>query len=98
MDRSRGGMRLRKETGKYEVRWREGGRYRSKTFTRKGDASAFEARIERARQTDGLFDSDRGKETLREFEERWWRDYVTPNLAAKTRERYGHVWKKHIDP
>jgi len=90
-------VRLRKETGKYEVRWREGGRYRSKTFTRKGDASAFEAMIERARQTGGLVDLDRGKETLREFKERWWRDYVTPNLARTTRDNYSHVWKMHID-
>ena len=84
MDRSRSSVRLRKETGKYEVRWRDGGRKRSKSFTRKTDASAWEARIERARQTDWLVDLYRGKETLREFKERWWSDYVVPNLAAKT--------------
>ena len=91
-------MRRRAETGKYEVRWREGARKRSRSFTRKADASAFEALIERARETGGFVDLDRGKETLREFKERWWRDYVTPNLARKTRDGYSHVWKKHIEP
>jgi integrase len=98
MDRSRGGVRLREETGKYEIRWREDGRYRSKSFTRKADASAFEALIERARQTGGLVDLDRGKETLREFKERYWRDYATPNLATSTRANYEHLWKTRIAP
>jgi hypothetical protein len=33
--------------GKWEVRWREGGKQPSRLFDRKGDARAFELEIER---------------------------------------------------
>src|SRR5438132_14347978 len=36
--------------GQYEVRWREGGRQRSRSFAKKGDADAFELDVKRRRQ------------------------------------------------
>ena len=33
--------------GQYEVRWREGGRQRSRLFGKKGDAQAFELDVKR---------------------------------------------------
>lgn len=35
---------------KYEVRYREGGRERSRTFTRRGDAEAFDLEVKRRKQ------------------------------------------------
>ena len=36
--------------------------------------------------------------TLSEFVEEWWRVHVIPNLAASTRDSYGHTWAKHVRP
>jgi hypothetical protein len=36
--------------GQYEVRWREGGRQRTRLFSKKGDAQAFELDIKHRRQ------------------------------------------------
>jgi hypothetical protein len=45
-----------------------------------------------------MIDPDRGKETLRSFKARWWRDYVIPNLEANAQAGYSRGWKSHIEP
>jgi hypothetical protein len=57
----------RNDTGKYEHRWRENGRHRSKSFTRKEDYERFKADLRRARENGRALDLDRGKESLAEF-------------------------------
>ena len=60
-------MKRRADTGKWEVRWRESGRNRSKSFTLKSDARRFEADVHRACELGRPLDMDRGAETLAAF-------------------------------
>lgn len=39
-----------------------------------------------------------GKTTLREFLERWLKDYAWPNLAPRTAEGYEHIIRRHLIP
>jgi integrase len=88
--------RQRDDTGKWEVRWRENGRHRSRSFTRRTDADRFESRVRSARELGGVLDLERGKETVSEFIERWWRGYALVSLEDNTRKGYGQVWEKHL--
>jgi integrase len=88
----------RKDTGKWEVRWRENGRNRSKSFTHKADAQRFEADVHRAQETGRPLEFDRGKDLLSDFVRIWWRRHVVPNLAKNTRDSYGPIWNKHVRP
>ena len=86
--------------GQYEVRWREGGRQRSRLFAKKGDAQAFELDVKRRRQLGplaaGVIES---RMTLAEFvREEWWPRYAVPNLKLSTRRRYLEVWGTHLLP
>ena len=89
-------MKRRKDTGKWEVRWRENGRNRSKSFTREADALRFEADVDSARENGRPLVRDAGREPLSEFVETWWRLYVVPELAENTRKNYGVVWETHL--
>jgi integrase len=64
------------------------GRSRNKTFDRKTDAEAFEAKIKLLKRSDELADLDAGKELLEEFVEEWWRLYAEPKLKPKTKTQY----------
>lgn len=48
------------------------------------------------REFGGVLDLDRGKKTVAEFMERWWRDYALVQLQAKTRGSYGRVRENHL--
>lgn len=87
-------------TGGYEVRWTEGGRKRSRTFVRKGDADAFDVDIKRRKQLGALAPTViQSRMTLAEFvETEWWPRYAIPNLAPDTRRRYLEVWGTHLLP
>src|SRR2546430_5739819 len=89
-------MRRRTDTGKYEVRWREGGRHRSQSFTRKADAETLRLNIARARELGHEPQVDRGSQLLCEFVEEWWRVYAVPNLARNTRDSYAVIWDRHL--
>jgi integrase len=96
-NRGRGGLkRKRPDTGKWEIRWRENGRHRSRSFTREADADRFEARVRSARELGEVLDLDRGKESVAEFIERWWREYALVQLEENTRRSYAQVWEKHL--
>jgi hypothetical protein len=66
----------------WRVRWRQGGRNRSKVLGRKRDAEAFDAELVRKKRTGELAQLDAGKELLSDFGEEWWRLYAEPNLDA----------------
>jgi integrase len=87
-------------TGGYEVRWTEGGRKRSRTFVRKGDADAFDVDVKRRKQLGALAPTViQSRMTLAEFvETEWWPRYAIPNLAPDTRRRYLEVWGAHLLP
>lgn len=90
----------RRRTGKYEVRWREGGRMRSRVFERKGDADAFDLDTKRRKQLGALAPSVlQSRITLAEFiEAEWWPRYAIPNLDPDTRRRYLEVWGTDLEP
>ena len=82
----------------WRVRWRQGGRNRSKVLGRRRDAEAFDAELRRKKRTGELAALDAGKETLAEFGEEWWRLYAEPNLAAMTLQVYAVLWDAHVLP
>jgi integrase len=82
----------------WRVRWRQGGRNRSKVLGRKRDAEAFDAEITRRKRTGDLAQLDSGKESLSDFGEEWWRLYAEPNLARSTLRVYAGQWDAHVLP
>lgn len=92
-------MSVRKrENGRYEVRWRQGAGHRSRTFTRRKDAQAFDLEVTRRRQAGGIIDLQAGSITLAQWMEQWWRVYAVPSLKPATRRSYAHVWSRHLLP
>ena len=89
-------MKRRPDTGKWEVRRRENGRNRSKSFTAKADATRFEIEVRRAREVGRPLDLDRGRETLAEFVSVFWRRHALTELSEKTRADYRGVWERHV--
>jgi hypothetical protein len=81
----------------WRVRWRQGGRNRSKVLGRKRDAEAFDAELVRRKRT-GELALDAGKELLSDFGEEWWRLYAEPNLARSTLHGYASIWDAHVLP
>src|SRR5215211_3441507 len=82
----------------WRVRWREGGRERSRVVGRKRDAEAYDAEIRRWRRIGDLALLDAGRETLADFAEEWWRLYAVPNLSDRTRRSYAGMWDRHVLP
>jgi integrase len=82
----------------WRVRWREGGRNRSRVLGRKRDAEAFQAEIRRRKRTGDLAILDSGRQTLAEFAQDWWRLYARPNLARSTLLQYARLWDAYVLP
>jgi integrase len=82
----------------WRVRWRQGGRNRSKVLGRKRDAEAFDAELVRRKRTGELAQLDAGKELLADFGQEWWRLYAEPNLARSTLQVYAVQWDAHVLP
>lgn len=87
----------RRENGRFEVRWRQGGRRHSRTFDRRRDADRFDVELRRRLQL-GALGMPEQDITLGEFVEEWWRVHVIPNLATATRVSYRRTWAKHLLP
>jgi integrase len=81
------------------VRWREGGRQRSKAFDNKRDADKFENEINRRKQLGPFAASMLQSEiTLDEFVRTDWLPFHgEPDLSENTLRRYKEVWK-HVKP
>ena len=88
-------VRKRPDTGRYEVRWREAGNRKSKSFVRKGDADTFADATNTRLQLGGI-DPSAGAMTVAEFVEEYWRTYAVPNLSERTRTAYKGVWTRHL--
>lgn len=65
-------MSVHKRNGKYWVRYRDGGKQRSRTFESKRDAEAFDLQVRVEKQRRGMVLVDRGSITLNEFSDEWW--------------------------
>jgi hypothetical protein len=85
-------------TVRWRARWRQGGRYRSRTFDRKRDALNFIAELRRRDQLGTLAFLDTGRTTLAEYVSGTWAKAYASHLAQTTRIRYGHLYDKHILP
>jgi integrase len=81
----------------YRVRWRdEAGRKKSKTFDRKRDAEAFEAKVKLAKRRGDLDDLDAGRQRLDAFAKEWWRLYAEPRLADTTLLHYEGLRDRYL--
>jgi integrase len=91
---------LKRQSGTvYKVIWRdELGRQRSRTFSLKRDAQAWDAKIKLAKRQGELAVLDAGRETLREFAVDWWRLHAELSLAPKTLQMYKGLRERHIEP
>ena len=90
--------RQRKKGLVYIVWWRDGARMRNRTFERRKDADAFEAKVTLAKRRGDLDDLDAGTEPLREFVEEWWALYAEPRLAASTLRSYAGLRDRYLVP
>ena len=88
--------RQRKDTGRWEVRFLEGGRYRSRSFDRKGDALDYMGWLRRRQQLGLAAVPD--DVPLCELIESYWRLHAVPNLSPATRDLYNRVWSLHVAP
>src|SRR5918992_773392 len=88
----------RKHGHVWEVRWREGGRHRSRTFPLKRHAELFKTELWRARRLGPLADLVVADQTLAEFCGWWWRVHVNANLAPSTHRRYEQVLHRQLLP
>lgn len=90
----------RKDGFRYRVRWRdERAALRSRTFTRKADADAFDAKVKLAKRQGELAELDAGRMKLAQFlDDEWWPKYAEPELAGKTRAYYESVLRRLIKP
>jgi integrase len=83
----------------YRVRWHDDARRkRSRTFDRKRDADAFEAKIKLAKRRGDLAELDAGRQQFGDFADEWWRLYAKPNLAAKTLKQYADLRDRYLLP
>lgn len=81
----------------WRVRWREGGRDRSKVIGRKRDAEAFEAEVRRGQRLGG-FDFEASTETLDQYVCGTWAHAHAAHLAPRTRQVYAWAYDLHIAP
>lgn len=90
-------MSIHREGGRWRVKYRVGGRQRSRTFDRKGDANAFDAEMKRRRQLGPVLaaELDRTTLTLAEYVRGPWRSHAT-TLSSASRARYAWALEKHL--
>lgn len=81
------------------ARWRENGRPRSRLFTLKRDAEAFDREVRRRRELGPLAMqqlTNRGGPTLDQWIDQRWAPEHAVTLEQSTRDRYANVYKCHI--
>lgn len=86
--------------GTWVARWREAGRQRSRAFTRRPDAEAWDREVKRRQQLGPLAVTQltSSAPTLGEWmAERWVPEHGV-TLEQSTRERYRNVYELHIGP
>jgi integrase len=89
----------RKERVVYKAVWRdERGSQRSKTFTLKADAVAWDAKTKLAKRQGELAALDAGKQLLRDFLVEWRALYAEPHLAPTTLRLYDDLVTRILVP
>jgi integrase len=90
-------MSVQRDRDRWRVRWREGGRQRSRSFDRKGDADLFDREVRRRLQLGPhlVRELDRSVMTLAEFVNTGFRTYAA-TLAKKSRKQYDWALQQHL--
>jgi integrase len=88
----------RTNTGKWEVRYREGRRNRSKTFDLRQDARSFEAEARVRRQRGEHVRRSSDTPTLRDFVADWMGRRRAAGLSKATLKTNSLIFDKHLDP
>ncbi len=90
-------MSVHKEGKRWRVKYRLGGKQRSRTFDRKGDATTFDADITRRRQLGPVLAAELERETitLDGYVRGPWRTHAA-TLAQPTRAKYAWALEKHL--
>ncbi|MDP9276675.1 MAG: tyrosine-type recombinase/integrase [Actinomycetota bacterium] len=89
----------RTRSGKFEVKWREGARQRSKTFSRKADADRFDREVKREHEQGRPLLLRRDVPTFGEFAEDWIERRVSRAEISKNTELFdAALLDRHIDP
>jgi hypothetical protein len=91
-------MSVHRRGDKWEVRYRDGSRHRSKTFDRKQDADVFDTEARRRRQLGTLAGLTAGQQTLDDYVEHTWAPTYTPPLAPNTVSGYIYLADNQISP
>lgn len=86
------------KAGKWEARYREGRRNRSKTFDLKEDAKSFEAETRVRRQRGEHVRRSSDTPTLREFAADWMDRRRAAGLAEATLKTNSRIFDKHLKP
>jgi integrase len=88
---------VHRDRDQWRVRWREHGRQRSRTFTRKGDAQTFDLEVRRRLQLGPhlVRELNRSTLTLAEFLDDGFRSYAR-TLQKKTLEQYDWALQNHL--
>jgi integrase len=79
---------------RYRVRWREGGKPKSRSFISKAKASAFDTEV-KARKQRGEALPQTGRQTLGATFAEWWR-LRGSELAPNTQATYSRHWNAHV--
>jgi Phage integrase, N-terminal SAM-like domain len=89
----------RTRTGKFEVKWREGRRQRSKTFARRADANRFDREVKGELEQGRPMLLRRDVPTLAEFAREWMdRRQVRGEVSPNTPLFSATLLDRHIDP
>lgn len=86
------------KNGKWEARYREGRRNRSKTFDLEEDARAFDAEARARRQRGEHIRRASDTPTLGDFAADWMARRAAAGLAEATLKTNVRIYEKHIDP
>lgn len=79
---------------RWRVRWRENNRMRSRSFTGKREAQAFDADV-KARKFRGDMIPRTGRKTLARAYDEWWIS-VEATKARSTQKSYREAWSAHV--
>jgi integrase len=83
----------------WRVQWRDdGGRQRSRTFSRKRDADVYDAKAKLAKRQGDVALLASGKQSFRSFLDQWNQLYAESHLTAKTRAQYQHLADRYLLP
>lgn len=86
------------KSGKWEARYREGRRNRSKTFDLEEDARAFDAEARARRQRGEYIRRASDTPTLGDFTADWMARRAAAGLAEATLKTNRRIIEKHVDP